>query len=105
MPEITKMDMLEYIQAKRDALNEETVKASPQEEGRYLPELQMWNAIETRVREMTAVEYLEVCKEICEGREHCEGCWLYCYCPFCETQEFPHHAVEIVKRLKEEQDD
>lgn len=104
-PEITTKALLAWLNAQRDAANEKIVAASPQEEGQYKQELQIINAIAERVGEMTAVEYLEVCNEICEGRESCDGCGLFEYCPFCMAQEFPRRAVEIVRRWKEEHHD
>ena len=107
---LTKKDTLEFIRAHREALNEKTVKASPQEEGQFLPEMQMWNAIEAQVREMTAVEYLEAREEICNRHYRFGNC---APCPFSGSvcllwrieREECSRAVEIVKRWKEEQDE
>lgn len=108
---LTKKDMLEFIRAHREALNEKTVKASPQEEGQFLPEMQMWNAIEAQVREMTAVEFLEVLNEECAKHEGItDGKTNPCQrCPFdgnCIYGDNPdsHRAVEVVRKWKEEQD-
>ena len=62
--------------------------------------VQIINALADRVNEMSAVEFVEACEEICAGRK--------CYnCPlnngFC-TAHGIRLAVEIVKRWKEEQD-
>lgn len=107
---LTKKDMLEFIRAHREALNEKTVKASPQEEGQFLPEMQMWNAIEAQVREMSAVEYLREKTEMCDffirnGFGSCDGCPRDKAEPRCGHLEEidPRRAVEVVKKWKEEQ--
>lgn len=104
MPEITKQDALRWLDMQRDAVNTEIVYAPQSEKKQYHQHLEIINALVDRVKEMSAVEYLAVCSEICEGREFCEGCKLCDCCPFCMAQDNPRRAVEIVKRWREEQD-
>lgn len=105
MPEITKQDALRWLDMQRDAINTEIAYAAPADKGQYFENLRVVNWLADRVNEMTAVEYLAVCSEICEGREFCEGCKLCDCCPFCMAQDNPRRAVEVVKRWKEEQDE
>jgi hypothetical protein len=104
MPEITKKDALRWLEMQRDAINTEIAYAAPSDKAQYFGNLRAVNWLVDRVKDMTAVEYLEVCGKICEGREICNGCTLDDNCPFCTTQDNPRRAVEIVKQWKEEQD-
>lgn len=104
MPEITKQDALRWLEMQRDAVNTEIVYAPQSEKKQYHKHLEIINALAERLNEMTAVEYLEACGKICEGREICNGCALDDNCPFCTTQDNPRRAVEVAKRWKEEQD-
>ena len=103
MPEITKQDALRWLEMQRDAINTEIAYAAPLDKGQYFENLRVVNWLADRVNGMTAVEYLETCGGICEGREICDGCALEDNCPFCMAQDHPRRAVEIVKRWKEEQ--
>ena len=105
MPEITKQDALRWLDMQRDAINTEIAYAAPDEKKQYHENLKIINWLVDRVNEMTAVEYLEACGKICEGREICNGCVLDDNCPFSTAQEYPGRAVEIVKRWKEEHHD
>lgn len=105
MPEITKQDALRWLDMQRDAINTEIAYAAPSDKNQYFGNLKVVNWLVDRVNEMTAVEYLEACGKICEGREICNGCALDDNCPFCTMQDNPRRAVEIVKRWKEEQDE
>ena len=110
MAEITKKDILTWLGRKRDEVNEQIIHAAPDEQGAWMPELQVINAIAERVQEMTAVEYLEARDEICNRHYRFGDCSP---CPFngavcllwrIEREEC-YRAVEIVKKWKEEQDE
>lgn len=113
MTEITKQDMLAWLNAQRDAANEKIVAASPQEEGQYKQELQIINAIAERVGEMTAVEFLEAVNEECEKHEgFCDGennpcrkCPLDDHCIYGGYDVDVRLSVADVKKLKEEHHD
>lgn len=66
---INNKGVLYWLNEKRDVINNMIIAASPQEEGQYKTELQTINAIEARVNEMTAVEFLEALNEECEKHE------------------------------------
>ena len=104
-----KQDMLAWLSARREALNARIVAASPQEEGQYLGELQIINAIEARLNEMTAVEFLRTVDEECAkyegvnypGSSPCRLCPFEGRCIYGDDVE-PSVAVDIVKKWKEE---
>ena len=115
MPEITKKTQLAWLDKQRSIVNDMVVNLSQNEQRKLLPELQVINAIAERVKEMTAVEYLEIKHKICvqyierakerfcvecplDGVDHTNNtcAWL--------ANKYPRRAVEIVKRWKEEQD-
>lgn len=110
MPDITKQDALRWLDKQRSIVNDMVVNLPPDEQRKLMPELQVINAIAERVREMTAVEYLEAREEICNRHYRFGDC---APCPFngavCllwRMERGEHHrVVEIVKRWKEEQDD
>lgn len=101
---LTKRDALKWLEMQRDAINTEIAYAAPDDKRQYHGNLKIVNWLADRVNEMTAVEYLEVCGKICEGREICNGCVLDDACPFCMAQEHPRRSVEIAKMWKEERD-
>ena len=99
--------MIAWLDRKRDEINEQIIHAAPDEQGAWMPELQMINAIAERLQEMTAVEYLDCIrsiKQICADRARCNGCPFDAGCPFVSSTP-PRRAVEIVKKWKEEQDE
>lgn len=102
-----KQTQLAWLDKQRSVVNDMIVNLPPDEQKQLLPELQVINAIAERVKDMTAVEYLEVRREMCKA--HLHDCRL---CPFSargqicwRKEDFePHVAVEIVRKWKEEQD-
>ena len=118
MPEITIKAMLKWLDGQRDAVNARIIASPPENQGRYMPELQVINAIAERVQEMTAVEYLKATREIADAycdHVHVNGC-MECpfytddfsggmLCSFDVTTRNPRKTVTIVKRWKEEQDE
>lgn len=111
MEKITDKDIMQWLDAQRDAANaalaalgdgeEDHVERSP--EGKAV---RIINAIEAQLREMEAVEYLEARKELCNSQA-CKNCPLSTYnTKHCAHMEYrmPRRAVEIVKKWKEEQD-
>ncbi len=104
MSDITTKDILAWLDMQRDAVNTEIVYAAQSEKKQYHKHLEIINALAERVQEMTAVEFLKTCVDMCDGRGDCEGCALDGDdCPFGLVTS-PRRAVEIVKRWKEEQD-
>ena len=103
MPEITKQDALRWLDMQRDAINTEIAYAAPSDKGQYFGNLKIVNWLVDRVNEMTAVEYLEARKELCDANDGM-AC-LHCPMVDCRIGEkhHPRRAVEIVKRWKEEQ--
>lgn len=100
--------ILAWLDMQRDAINTEIAYAAPDDKGQYFGNLKIVNWLVDKVNDMTAVEYLEVRREMCET--HLHDCRL---CPFAargqicwRKEDFePHVAVEIVKRWKEEHHD
>ena len=92
MPEITKKDMLAWLDMQRDATNTEIVYAAPSEQAQYHGNLKVINAIAERVNEMTAVEYLEA-REKMPVMEATKAIFA--------VSKDNRRAVEIVKRWKE----
>ena len=99
--------MIAWLDRKRDEINEQ---------GAWMPELQVINAITERVQEMTAVEYLKATREIadayCDHVNGCMECPFYTddfsggmLCSFDVTTHNPRKTVAIVKKWKEEQDE
>lgn len=108
MSKITIKAMLKWLDGQRDAVNARIIASPPENQGRYMPELQVINAIAERVQEMTAVEYGKLHDEICDAYQHC----MCALCPLgnnCISLDSYgddiRRAVEIVKWWKEEQDD
>ena len=105
MPEITIKAMLKWLDGQRDAVNARIIASPPENQGRYMPELQVINAIAERVQEMTAVEHLKARAKMCDDYRFVLKCDGKCFgrCVRYEHKN-PRAAVEIVKRWKEEQD-
>lgn len=105
MPEITIKAMLKWLDGQRDAVNARIIASPPENQGRYMPELQVINAIAERLQEMTAVEYLEAMRKLCDDYRFVLKCDGKCFdrCGRDERKN-PREAVEIVKRWKEERD-
>ena len=106
---IAKQDALRWLDMQRDAINTEIAYAAPDEKKQYHENLKIinWLAEAARVYsgEMTAVEYLNARKELCNSQA-CKKCPLSTHnTKHCAHMEFraPARAVEIVKRWKEEQ--
>lgn len=104
---IDKQTQLAWLDKQRSIVNDMIINLPPDEQGKLLPELQVINAIAERVREMTAVEYLEahceMCDECASDVPYCKGCPLNETNPTCRLLEDtdPRRAVELVKRWKE----
>ena len=115
MSDITSKDILAWLDMQRDAVNTEIAYAAPADQKQYHENLKIINWLAERVKDMTAVEYLDIKHKICvQYIEHaktrfCVGCpldgvdhtnntcgWL--------ANNYPRRAVEIVKKWKEEQD-
>lgn len=94
--------MLAWLDRKRDEVNEQIIHAAPDEQGAWMPELQVINAIAERVQEMTAVEFVDAWGEICK-QYGCDECPLSEDDGDCSTRS-PSNALSIVKKWKEEQD-
>ena len=104
MPDITKQDALRWLDMQRDAVNTEIVYAPQDEKKQYHKHLEIINALAERVQEMTAVEFMETCGDMCDRRGDCEGCALGgddCLFGLVASRR---RVVEIVKKWKEEQD-
>ena len=94
MPEITKKTQLAWLDKQRSIVNDMVVNLPQNEQRKLLPELQVINAIAERVREMTAVEFLNAKIATCEAvwndanecYDCCDGCDLY-------VPETEHHCV------------
>ena len=103
---LTKRDALRWLEMQRDAINTEIAYAAPDDKRQYFGNLKVVNWLAERVNEMTAVEYLEVRKELCNSQA-CKNCPLSTHntkhCAHMELRA-PARAVEIVKKWKEEQD-
>ena len=103
---IDKKTALRWLEMQRDAVNTEIVFAAPSEQKQYHANLKIINRLAELVRldsgEMTAVEYLEARKELCDANDGM-AC-LHCPMVDCRIGEkhHPRRAVEIVKRWKEE---
>lgn len=99
---IDKQDALRWLDMQRDAVNTEIVYAPQSEKKQYHKHLEIINALAERLNEMTAVEYLEARKELCDANDGM-AC-LHCPMVDCRIGEkhHPRRAVEIVKRWKEE---
>ena len=99
MHNITKQDALRWLDMQRDAINTEIAYAAPDDKGQYFGNLKVVNWIVDRVKDMTVVEFIEACEEICAGRR-CKDCPInVSFCPAHCTR----NAYKIVKRWKEEQ--
>lgn len=98
MPDITEKDILAWLDMQRDAVNTEIVFAAPDEKKQYHKNLQIINAIEARMQEMTAVEYLKVQRDMFVQNEP------KAITSTLEQMYNPVHAVGIVKKWKEERD-
>lgn len=83
---------LAWLDLQRDAVNTEIAYAAPSEQKQYHENLKIINWLAERTQDMTAVEYIETCGKICEGREICNGCALDDNCPFCMAQDPPPHC-------------
>lgn len=96
--------ILAWLDMQRDAVNTEIVYAPQSEKKQYHKHLEIINALAERLNEMTAVEYLEARKELCDANDGM-AC-LHCPMVDCRIGEkhHPRRAVEIVKMWKEEQD-
>ena len=110
MPEITKQDALRWLEMQRDAINTEIAYAAPSDKNQYFGNLKVVNWLTERVKEMSAVEYLEAHWRMCKSAD--VECMI---CPMCHTvrvwyrcvdieEDNPRRAIEIVKKWKEEQD-
>ena len=66
--------MIAWLDRKRDEINEQIIHAAPDEQGAWMPELQVINAIAERVREMTAVEYFRAKEEMCDSDWNAVSC-------------------------------
>lgn len=99
-----KKTQLAWLDKQRSIVNDMIVNLPPDEQGSLLPELQVINAIADRVREMTAVEYLEARNKMCAAYDGTD-CRL---CPMvdCRIGEKynPRRAIEIVRKWKEKRD-
>ena len=97
--------MIAWLDRKRDEVNEQIIHAAPDEQGAWMPELYVINAIAERVQEMTAVEYLEAKRKYCDWARQtsrCAGvCWESC---IWEERNAPCDTIMAIKRWKEEQD-
>jgi hypothetical protein len=108
MPEITKQDVLRWLEMQRDAINTEIAYAAPSDKAQYFGNLRAVNWLVDRVKDLSAVEYAKAHDEICDAYEHClcASCPLGGHCitlvPY-GTDIKP--AVEIVKRWKEKHND
>lgn len=105
MPEITKQDALRWLEMQRDAINTEIAYAAPSDKNQYFRNLWIVNWIADRVKDMTAVEYLEARREMCDDYRFVLRCNGKCFdrCVGDERKK-PREAVAIVKRWKEERD-
>ena len=97
--------ILAWLDMQRDAVNTEIAYAAPADQKQYHENLKIINWLAERTQEMTAVEYLEARKEMCDANDGM-AC-LHCPMVDCRIGEkhHPRRAVEIVKRWKEEQDE
>lgn len=107
MPEITKQDVLRWLDMQRDAINTEIAYAAPDDKAQYHGNLKIvnWLAEAARVYsgEITAVEYCEAHDELCKAHQDCQQCPLDNCCTSVDTFGGIKKAVEIVKQWKEEQ--
>lgn len=104
---IDKKTQLAWLDKQRSIVNDMIINLPPDEQGQLLPELQVINAIAERVREMSAVEYLEARGELCKAYSSrpCDECPLSRVDGGCtEDENDPRRAIEIVRKWKEEQD-
>lgn len=110
---IDKQDALRWLEVQRDAINTEIAYAAPDDKGQYFGNLKIVNWLVDKVNDMTAVEYLQTTRQICECNSQfkCNGCpfsartvedEMTCICGELQVYE-SERAVEIVKRWKEEQ--
>lgn len=114
MPKITVKDMLVWLDYQRQVYNDAIVKAHPEDQRQFAWEVQHINAIEARIKEMAADEYLRVRNEMCAAyaSADCDGCPFDSECgedePNCllgnYERQFPSTGIEKIKRWKEEQD-
>ena len=91
MPEITKQDALRWLEMQRDAINTEIAYAAPSDKSQYFGSLKVVNWIVDRVKEMTAVEFIEATGEM--FLESPMKAWKVMRIKY----DHPRLAVEIVK--------
>ena len=111
MSKITIKAMLKWLDGQRDAVNARIIASPPENQGRYMPELQVINAIAERVQEMTAAEFLKTLDAECiehegtfeNGVGPCRECPFDGACIYGDQVD-PRLSVERVKKWKEEQD-
>lgn len=96
---IDKQTQLAWLDKQRSIVNDMIVNLPPDEQRLLMPELQVINAIAERVNDMTAVEYLKVQRDMFVQNEP------KAITSTLEQMYNPVHAVEIVKKWKEEQHD
>ena len=102
---MTNKEMLAWLDKQRSVVNDMIVGAAPEAQPIFHKDLRIINAITERVQEMTAVEFMETCGDMCDRRGDCEGCALGgddCLFGLVASRR---RAVEVVKRWKEEQDE
>lgn len=97
MPEITKQDVLRWLDMQRDAINTEIAYAAPDDKAQYHGNLKIVNWLADRLNEMTAVEYFETQREMFVQKEFDADA----VSSVLEQARNPRRAVEIVKRWKE----
>lgn len=98
MPDITKQNILAWLDMQRDAVNTEIAYAAPDDKRQYFGNLKIVNWLTDRVKEMSAVEYFEAQREMFVQKE--SGAIT----AVLEQASNPRRAVDIVKRWKEEQE-
>ena len=105
MPEITKQDALRWLEMQRDAINTEIAYAAPDDKRQHFENLRIVNWLTDRVNEMTAVEYLEARREVCDNYRFVLKCKGKCFdsCVRYEREK-PREAIAMLKKWKEEQD-
>ena len=96
---LTKRDALRWLEMQRDAINTEIAYAAPSDKRQYFGNLKIVNWLVDRVKEMTAVEFIEATGEML--LESPMKAWEVMRI----KHDHPRRAVEIVKRWKEEQDE
>lgn len=113
MDKITMEDIMQWLEAQRTEANARLAALGDGDESHAerspeAKEVRIINAIDERVKEMTAVEYLEALNEECRkhsvGNHPCRKCPFDGSCIYWDEAE-PSVSVEIVKRWKEEHHD